>query len=98
MPRYEASIIERFAEKLYARANWTIAIYTLIGAAVGFGGSFYFALQAREEWIYILGIVVGAAIGFYMGTQRAFMLKLQAQTALCQIEIERNTRAQPAPR
>ena len=42
--------------------------------------------------ITIIGVVLGGAIGYVWETQRAFILKLQAQTALCQVKIEENTR------
>ena len=40
------------------------------------------------------GVLVGV-VGFLLGSQRAFLLKLQAQTALCQIQIEQNTSGGP---
>ncbi len=42
--------------------------------------------------ITIIGVVLGGAIGYVWETQRTFILKLQAQTALCQVKIEENTR------
>jgi hypothetical protein len=52
----------------------------------------------RSEWRMLgvaEGIVIvaaGALAGYVLGSSRAFALRLQAQTALCQVEIERNTR------
>ena len=49
------------------------------------------ALAVRcPEWVpaALLGI-----IGLGQGLERGFVLRLQAQTALCQMQIERNTRA-----
>ena len=42
-----------------------------------------------------VGILIGAAIGYSMGSTRAFRLKLEAQIALAQVEIEANTRRTP---
>jgi len=36
--------------------------------------------------------LVGGALGAVVGNNRAFALRLMAQTALCQMQIERNTR------
>ena len=36
--------------------------------------------------------LVGGALGVVVGSNRAFALRLMAQTALCQMQIERNTR------
>ena len=37
------------------------------------------------------GILFGGLAGFWIGSSKAFNLKLQAQTALCQLKIEENT-------
>ena len=42
--------------------------------------------------------VFGLGIGVAFGLEKAFLLKLQAQTALCQLQIEANTRAGAAQR
>lgn len=40
----------------------------------------------------LLGILVFGLLGFWIGSNKAFVLKLQAQTALCQMKIEENTK------
>lgn len=40
----------------------------------------------------LIGAVLFGLIGFLSGRQRAFLLRLQAQVALCQAKIEENTR------
>lgn len=40
-----------------------------------------------------MGALVFGLIGFMAGRERAFLLRLQAQTALCQVKIEENTRS-----
>jgi len=40
----------------------------------------------------LIGAVLFGLIGFLAGRERAFLLRLQAQAALCQIKIEENTR------
>jgi hypothetical protein len=39
----------------------------------------------------LIGILVVGLLGFWTGWNKAFVLKLQAQTALCQVKIEENT-------
>lgn len=41
----------------------------------------------------LIGILVVGLLGFGIGWNKAFILKLQAQTALCQAKIEENTRS-----
>ena len=69
---------------------WYNLAVVVIGLLVG-GGAGY-AAEATVGTITIIGVVLGGAIGYVWGTQRAFILKLQAQTALCQVRIEENTR------
>ena len=45
--------------------------------------------------IVLIGTFVGALLGFSSGRAHAFKLKLEAQNALCQAQIERNTRTEP---
>jgi hypothetical protein len=85
---YDAGIIRSFAQKLYDRASAIVAAYTLIALVIGgvvgevvFGNGAALALAA-----------IFAIVGYIIGSQRAFMLKLQAQIALCQVAIEENTR------
>jgi hypothetical protein len=40
----------------------------------------------------VVGAILGAVNGYHSGSARAFDLKLTAQTALCQKQIELNTR------
>ena len=40
-------------------------------------------------------VPVDGVIGYYVGEHRVLMMRLDAQLALCHIEIEQNTWAQP---
>lgn len=99
MVQYDEKIIETFAEELYREAASLVRNSTLKWSFLGFmaggiGGA------AAGNWenstnALIAAVFVGAicgAIGYSLAKRRVFILKLQAQTALCQAQIERNTR------
>ena len=99
---YDPQVIEQFAYSLYRKAISAQKGSVVCGSILGgcFGGvpltslgdawpiphSFGFATM-------LLGTIVGGIIGFVIGDARAFGYKLQAQAALCQVEIQRNTQA-----
>lgn len=101
MVAYDESVIMEFAARLYRRAQFVVVLYALLGgifgAAVGLlGGGWYAARAGYPSNVIETALLVGAvcfALGFYFGTESAFALRLQAQTALCQAQIERNTRS-----
>lgn len=90
---YNPALLRRFAEKLAAQARSAIAIGVVAGAITGglfgFAASLIFMLSHS---LLIPGAVVGAILGIFAGRRRAQVLKLQAQMALCQIQIEENSR------
>lgn len=92
MVNYDPGVIKTFAKLLYERANTVIAVNTVIGVIVGAAaGKFAFGNGGMAVLAFIAG-----AIGYLIGSQKAFLLKLQAQTALCQVQIEQNTRGASA--
>lgn len=85
--QYDPKIIEQFAENLYARAKSIIITYTVMGMILGaVGGTALLPVIGTG-----IGAVLFGAIGFSLGRDKAFHLKLEAQIALCQVKIERNT-------
>lgn len=94
MPSYDPKIIQTFADGLYSRATMIVVVNVLFFAALGGAGG-YFLFHGSGTAVLL---AVGAAVGYYLGSQRAFLLKFQAQTALCQVEIERNIRRISASR
>ena len=96
MATYQPEVIQRFANRLYARASVTIATSTVLGVLIGMVVTPYL-LQALPSFIVLrcpewVGSVILGLIGLGQGFERAAQLKLQAQTALCQLQIEVNTR------
>jgi len=95
---YDPKIIERFADQLLRKAD-TVRV----GCAVGGGifGVFVGAVPLtplRSVWgvpagfgvaTIIVGALLGILIGYVIGEGRAFRYRVQAQSAIFQLEIER---------
>lgn len=96
---YDATIICTGVERLYARANTRIATYTLLGVGIGLsigyvGAGLLGEVGGGGRMPYeALCILLFGGIGLSLGRDRAFVLRLRAQTALCLVKIEENTRA-----
>lgn len=104
--KYDASILQQYADELYAQANWVIVstalVYGFVTFAVCFtlsnGGTFFrstYHLSIQPG--VLLVALIGAAVGVAAGRRKAFKLKLEAQTLLCQRQVELNTRAAAVP-
>lgn len=100
-PTYNPEIIERFAAKLYERGDRLVWLWGSLGMLAGlligtFGTA---AIPGMTPGFRITGIIMSVSVGLFVGraigTDRAFSLWLQAQTALCQVAIEKNTRPIP---
>lgn len=104
MIEYEPTVIREFADKLYARAATIVLAHSvaggLSGVAVGaWAGAWTAYLDRRAGGALLIiasfavvGGVLVALLGYLVGSARAFALRLQAQQALCQLQIEENTR------
>jgi hypothetical protein len=87
MVAYDEAVIVRMAERLYAEAGRVVVTYAFLGAVcLGLGGMAFGGEMA------VVGGLLGLAFGAAIGNARAEALRLQAQQALCQVQIERNTR------
>ena len=99
MITYEPQIIFQFADRLYKKANSVILAHTLAGLGIGaligsiINGVMHLPTGSGEAVFPLLLALIGALIGHRIGDQKAFALKLQAQTALVMVRIEENTRA-----
>lgn len=92
---YDSSIIQRFADRLYKQADQIVYTYGLLGFLIGAGAGAALGMSGgSHDTPVVPAVLVGAFFCFLFvlaGRARAFVLRLQAQTALCQAQIERNT-------
>jgi hypothetical protein len=95
MPQYDPTVIHTHAKRLYETANLIVIAYAGLGLLVGLSVGYGYATMVRSPDSGMAAGIVGlvfAAIGFLLGQTRAFALRLAAQLALCQLQIEANTR------
>lgn len=104
--RYDAAILQQYADDLYAQARWVIVRMALIYGLVTFGVASIIAntntlFRSNVSFTIQPGVLlialIAAAVGVAVGRTKAFKLKLEAQTLLCQCQIELNTRGNAKP-
>src|SRR4030067_1140785 len=88
MTVYDPQIIQRFADNLYRQARSIVITLTVLGV-LGGGAA---GLGLGDAVGGAVGAVLAGLVGFLIGRSIAFGLRLRAQTALCQLKIEENTR------
>ena len=95
MIEYDPEVIQKYATRLYRRANSMMAAYALAGLVLGgLGGTMLGeAMMAASTTPALIGAAIGAVVGWMLASARAETLKLMAQQALCHVRIEQNTRS-----
>lgn len=91
MVNYDASIIKGYAGALYRWAQVALVVHTVGWAMLGAA-----PLLLGETRFVVFTIPALASIGYMVGSLKAASLRLEAQVALCQVQIEANTRASAA--
>jgi len=98
---YDPSVIQGHAERLYRRASVLqlerACIWGLIGAALAYAAT----VGAQNNLGVFLGLsplvaalstmAVFGLLGYSSAREESLKLRLEAQLALCQVRIERNT-------
>jgi hypothetical protein len=99
---YEPRVILAHADRLNRRADSMGSTSAIIGAVIG---GFFGAMPLTslgDSWpiphqfgfgTLLVGVLIGALTGYVIGDARAFGYRLQAQSSLCQLHLERNTAA-----
>lgn len=89
---YDPTEVQTLADKLEARADQAVFSYPVtIGALAGLAASWWWL--PRGQYLHPIGAaILGAIVGFRLGQMRALSLRAQAQSLLCQLKIEENTR------
>jgi hypothetical protein len=100
---YDPHVIEQFAASLYRKAGAARRGSTVFGVVLGGAFGAIPLTSLGDAWpipssfgyaTLLVGLIAGGLIGHVIGDARAFGYKLQAQAALCQVEIQRNTQTQ----
>lgn len=95
MIEYDPVVIQSFAAGLYRLADNIVLSTTIIGAIIGgvlgFGAGSFLG-DGAGTMLGLIGLAGGGYMGRSRGVSKTFMLRLEAQLALCQVEIEINTR------
>jgi hypothetical protein len=99
---YDEQVIQEHAQALYRAASatvaWTVLRYALLAWCAGVAvtaaleHTHGFSAASANPGLAILMAGLAALIGADVGHRRARRLRLEAQLALCQARIERNTR------
>ncbi len=100
LPAYEERIIHEHAQELYDRADamvWIAGIKgAVVGGALGAGAGMLLKLTsipASTGAFAAGGAMVLALVAAEAASREGFRLRLEAQAALCQLMIQRNTAA-----
>lgn len=97
MQAYDPGVIQAYADDLYAQAERAQIWYAFgggtVGLIVGFGTGI--GAEMPTGGFLLMGLLlaaVGAGVGFAAGRGQGARMRLQAQTALCQVAIEQAIR------
>lgn len=98
---YDAALIQSLANRLYSQSRIVVIKYTVVSAFL-FSTIFYFAASPGHNFVDLfglaptkalgVGLLIGVVLGFLLGQRKSYQLVMQAQIALCQLQIEKNTR------
>ncbi len=87
--KYSPEIIQVFAKKLYDKADAVTAYYSFLSIFIG---CIFLNFMIDDKILLAFLGGLSGVIGYYIGQDKAFKYRLDAQIALCQVQIETNTR------
>jgi len=92
-------VLYRLAERLDYSAWLGIFLFTVLGAGIGWSAGTTLGqplLHGDNESVsryQLFATIIFGAVGYWLGSERAFRLRILMHTILCQVQIEENTRA-----
>ena len=92
---YDPGVFQQAARRLYASAGGAIAWCMMGGLLIGYLASSAVASMVEDDigiFVQLCGTLMAGALGMAVGYEKALEYRLRAQTALCQAQIEENTR------
>jgi VIT1/CCC1 family predicted Fe2+/Mn2+ transporter len=87
--QYDKSVIQKFAQTLYNKAD---SLQMVMGFIGGFIGAIVGGMSGVGVIAVILCGLIGIALGYYIGSSMGLNYRIEAQKALCLAQIEENTR------
>lgn len=97
MTEFDANEIQKHANELYSKAASAVLLYTVCAVAlcgmIGYVGDAMRALfgGAHDNTLVLISLIMGGIGGYLFGSEKAFFLRLQARSELCQSSIEENS-------
>jgi hypothetical protein len=92
MATYNPAEIQAIADKLEAQADAAMIHYPTYGAALAGLTAAAWSLQRGIVSLPIGIAILGGIVGFRLARIHSLALRAQAQSLLCQLKIEENTR------
>jgi hypothetical protein len=89
---YDPTEAQEIVDQLQKRAAAAPITYTWYGVAIGGLGAALWFISMRWIVFSVSGAVLGGIIGFRLGQSHALTLRTRAQSLLCQMKVEENTR------
>ena len=101
MVSYQVELLAQLADRLNRYARVVPWVFAAVGAGGGLGAGFFVATALLYfppgSGSFLIAITVPCvmlgAVAYFLALGKALALRLQAQTALCQMKTEENTRA-----
>ena len=94
--KFDPRVVQEFADRLYRQADLmalsSAIVGSLIGITLGAVSASLIHQTTHMTMVLLAGALICGLLGYVRGRERGFSLKLNAQQALCQIHIERNSR------
>ncbi len=92
---YNPNVLQAYADELYDKANSVIVNCTVAWGFIGGLSGYGVATVAHFDLLTCIGSTTAILgyLGYTIGEERAFKYKFEAQELLCQMQVEKNTRA-----